>query len=122
MNIGIDIDGTFTKYPDFFVSLARAIQRADGKVFIITGLGEQVAREKLLPFIEKHGHDWFDSLVTTANYNERERRMIGLVPHNEMIVGTFKQRICQELNVAVMFDDQAAIHRLCGPVPIFEVR
>lgn len=121
MNIGIDIDGTLTKYPEFFVELGKLFRAAGHKVYLITGLGDKGLKERW----EKWGYildeEFYDDIFTTACYNLEEVALIGKELNNEKIVGRFKQRICRELEVDIMFDDQAAIHREFGEVPIFEV-
>jgi hypothetical protein len=122
MNLGIDIDGTASRYPEFFVTLGRRWREAGDKVFIITGLGlgGVESRRGQFPFLDDQS--WYDRIVTTAEYNDSERALIGKVESNEFIVGRFKQRMCKELGVGIMFDDQALIHRAFGDIPIFEVR
>jgi len=124
MNIGIDIDGTLTKYPDFFIELGKLWRAAGHKVYLITGLGlEGVAqKEQEYPFISTGKGVFYDELCCTNLYNSMERALIGKVSSNEEIVGRFKQRLCFELNIEIMFDDQAQIHRQFGPTPIFEVK
>jgi hypothetical protein len=118
MNIGIDIDGTATKYPEFF-SLLTSIW--PGKVYIITGLGHGAALEKLGKLNHQEA-TLYGQLIDTSLYNEEERALIGKVESNEEIVGRFKQRMCKELGVDIMFDDMASIHRQFGDTPIFEVK
>jgi len=65
---------------------------------------------------------FYDHIYTTAYYNSDEIKLIGIEPDNEKIVGRFKQRMCKELGVDIMFDDQASTHREFGDVPIFEVK
>lgn len=122
MKIGIDIDGTLNEYPAFFVALGRMVRQAGGSVYIITGLGHSKAQERLADVVNQYGNDFYDEMIDTSVYNQDERSLIGKIAHNEIIVGHFKQRICREKGVDVMFDDQAAIHRKCGNVPIFEVK
>ena len=122
MNIGIDIDGTLTKYPAFFVELGLALRARGNKVYIITGLGHKSAVERLQRVVsEHHNADFYDELIDTSQYDMFERSLIGRIDNNELIVGLFKQRKCRELDIVVMFDDKAAIHRNCGASPIFEV-
>lgn len=117
MNIGIDIDRTLTKYPEFFTELSRLFRAAGYKVYMITGLGHESAVEKLSEYdIE------YDALIDTSQYNRQEIALIGNVPDNETIVGIFKQRKCRELGVGIMFDDKAQVHRRYGDTPVFEVR
>lgn len=122
MNIGIDIDGTLTKYPEFFSNLTASwVEGCIGEVYIITGLGHEEAVRRL----EKIKKDWgifYTKLIDTSLYNDEERSLIGKVESNEEIVGRFKQRMYKELNVQIMFDDQASIHRQFGDTPIFEVK
>jgi hypothetical protein len=118
MNIGIDIDGTLTRYPLFFRELGLSWRASGHKVYVITGLGHASAVERL----SQYADDWYDELIDTSQYNAFERSLIGKVAHNEIIVGHFKQRICREKGVVVMFDDQASKHRICGSTPIFEVK
>ena len=122
MIIGIDIDNTLTKYPEFFVELGLLIRNAGGKVYIITALGHRSAIAMLNEVADKAGHhDFYDDLIDTSRYNTWERSLIGKIKHNEILVGHFKQRICKELGVQVMFDDQSELHRYCGDTPIFGV-
>ena len=122
MNIGIDIDGTLLAYPEFFVKLGRLWKQSGCHVFIITGNDHSAAVEKLAKVVENHGDGFYDRLIDTSMYNQAECAMIGNVRDNEVIVGHFKQRMCLELDVAIMFDDQAILHRRYGNIPIFEVR
>jgi hypothetical protein len=123
MNIGIDIDGTLTKYPDFFVELGRIWRKAGHKVYIITGLGIDgvYRRMEKYPYLREGHGDFYDDLVCTASYNSEEVALIGIEPDNEKIVGRFKQRKCKELEICIMFDDKALVHRQFGNTPVFEV-
>lgn len=126
MRIAIDCDGTATKYPDFFVALGRAMRASGHRVYVITGIPREVYAGKRAA---KHPHlldtSWYDALYTSDDYNEKERDLARKVVAGEMdnviLVGMFKQRICEELGVSVMFDDRAAQQRHLGKVPIFEV-
>lgn len=123
MNIGIDIDGTLNKYPEFFGNLITVWSYEIGRVYIITGLGHEKAEEKLKKLkTEFPGVNWEYTLIDTSMYNDDERALIGKVESNEEIVGRFKQRMCKELGVDIMFDDMASIHRQFGDTPIFEVK
>lgn len=122
MNIGIDIDGTLTKYPKFFTELGKALRKAGHGVFVITGLGHNSATERLGRVVQEFGDGFYDALVDTSLYNAFEKSLIGKVDNNELIVGFFKQRKCRELEISVMFDDKADIHRNCGNSPIFTVK
>jgi hypothetical protein len=121
MNIGIDIDGTLTKYPEFFIELGKLFRAAGHKVYLITGLGEEGLKKRWIRWDHVLNQDFYDDIFTTALYNMEEISLIGKEPDNEKIVGRFKQRICKQLGVDIMFDDKAAIHREFGEVPIFEV-
>jgi len=123
MKIGIDVDGTLRTYPEFFTTLGRLF-RADGhEVYIITGLGKAKATEKLSEVEAIYGTEFYNALFSSAEYNESERALIGVVQENELIVGIFKQRLCRQLGVDIMFDDKATIHALIDKhgVPIFAV-
>ncbi len=121
--IGIDIDGTLSRYADVLIPLARAVRAAGGRVFIITGLGEPEARQRLAEIAAANGgSDFYDALFSSAHYNAREIALIPLVASNEIVVGHFKQRLCRDLGVGIMFDDRADIHQWCGDVPVFDVR
>jgi hypothetical protein len=123
LNIGLDIDGTLTKYPDFLIWLARKIKGDGGKVYVITGLGNgEEFKRKFGALTDKYGSDWFDEVHTSAEFNSDECSLINKELDNEKIVGRFKQRLCRELNVSVMFDDMAQTHRQFGDIPIFEVK
>jgi hypothetical protein len=122
MNIGIDIDGTLNKYPEFFRWLIDLTRKDGGRVYLITGLGRSGVPKRLDRLIEK-GFDFTDvEVINTSLYNGDERALIGKVENNEEIVGRFKQRMCVELDVDFMFDDMASIHRQFGDIPIFEVK
>lgn len=120
MIIGIDIDGTFIPYRFFFSELCHLIREAGGKVYLITGLGKSGLKERMKKYVWLTDTTLYDGIYDTSLYNEEERALIGVEP-NEHIVGRFKQRMCQQLGVQVMFDDQARIHRNFGIIPIFEV-
>lgn len=122
MNIGIDIDGTITKYPEFFMELGKLFREAGHSVYVITGLGNDGLAKRMEKYTWFEDNSWYDGIITTANYNDKEKALIGKTQSNEDIVGMFKQRICKELNIAIMFDDQAHIHRKYGNTPIFEVK
>ena len=122
MNIGIDIDGTLTRYPEFFRTLGRLWRSQGYKVYLITGLGRSGVEQRRAQWPILDDTTFYDEIVDTSRYNAEERSLIGIEPDNEKIVGRFKQRMCRELGVVVMFDDQAQIHRAFGSVPVFEVR
>ncbi len=122
MIIGIDIDGTITKYPEFFMELGRLVKASGGNVYIITGLGDSGLSQRMSKYSWFKDTTWYDRIITTSMYNDEERGLIGKVDSNEEIVGRFKQRICKELGVDIMFDDMASIHRNFGKVPVFEVK
>lgn len=122
MNIGIDIDGTLNKYPEFFRWLIDKVREDGGKVYLITGLGNSGVPKRIDRLIEK-GFDFTDvEVINTSLYNNEERALIGKIENNEEIVGRFKQRMCKEFGVDFMFDDMASIHRQFGNIPIFEVK
>lgn len=121
MNLGIDIDGTLTAFPAFFVELGRAWRAKGWKVYLITGLGKRGVEERRKKWTVLNDTSFYDAIIDTSLYNDDERALIGQEPDNELIVGRFKQRMCRELFVAIMFDDMAAKHRSFGDVPIFEV-
>lgn len=126
MKVAIDCDGTATKYPDFFVNLGRALKVAGHQVYVVTGIPRSVYFGKRLI---KHPHladdSWYNAVYTSDNYNENERELAKKVLAGEMdnvtLVGMFKQRICEELGVCVMFDDRATQQRSLGKIPMFEV-
>ncbi len=122
MNIGIDIDATITKYPEFFMELGRIFRKSGHKVYIITGLGDSGLQRRMEKYTWFDDHSWYDTITTTAKYNAEEKALIGKVFDNEEIVGRYKQRICKELDIDVMFDDKAHVHRCFGDIPIFEVK
>lgn len=122
MNLGIDIDGTLTAHPDFFVRLGRLWRAQGDKVYLITGLGLSGVEKRRVKWPVLNDTSFYDEIVTTAKYNAEERQLIGVEPDNEKIVGRFKQRMCRELGVGIMFDDQALKHREFGDIPIFQVR
>jgi hypothetical protein len=96
--------------------------RAAGhRVYLITGLGDEGLEKRREKWSHVLDQDFYDDIFTTALYNMEEMSLIGKEPENEKIVGRFKQRMCRELEVDIMFDDKAAIHREFGEVPIFEV-
>lgn len=121
MNIAFDIDDTITKYPEFFMELGRAWKARGHKVYLITGLGTKGVLDRIEKFwfLEKEG--WYDELYTTAYYNQGERDLIGKVPNGE-IIARFKHRMCNQLNVVILFDDMAQLFREFGTTPIFEVK
>lgn len=123
MIVGIDIDGTLTKRPEFFMTLGRLFRAAGHKVYLITGLGLDGLEKRKKKYWSTIFSDdgFYDAVFTTALYNDEEKSLIGVEPDNERIVGRFKQRLCKELGVDIMFDDKAQVHREFGDVPIFEV-
>lgn len=123
MNIGIDIDGTLTAFPAVFVGLAKAVRASGGKAYIISGLGAETAFARVPKYLLRVGvenwKDVFDGLITSREYNADERALIGQMS-NDLIVGKFKQRVCCDLGIDVMFDDKPECQRP-GSVPVFGV-
>lgn len=120
MNIGIDIDGMLSKYPKFFTELGFVWRQAGHKVFIITGLEHNTALERLGKITDVYGESFYDELLDTSLYNTNEASLIGRV-HNEIIVGKFKQRMCKEHDVTIMFDGMTHVYRLMGNASVFDV-
>lgn len=126
MNIAIDCDGTATKYPEFFVELGKLFLSAGHNVYIITGIPLSVFETKRkLKYPHLADTSWYNRVYTSDDYNENERELAKSVVEgildNVSLVGMFKQRICKDLNVAVMFDDRATQQRQFGRIPMFEV-
>lgn len=104
MNVGIDIDGTLTKYPNIFTKLGEALINSGHTVYIVTGLGKEKAEEKVGRY---NSSQYFSSILSSDGYNEAERRMVQAGIENELIVAVFKRRMYAEFNIELVFDDKA---------------
>ena len=113
MKIGIDIDGVLTKQVNFFNELTRLFRKEGHKVYIITGLGKEVAEERLKDYlVGEH-----DGIHSTDNYSTFEKSLIPTGISNEIIVGILKKRMCAELGISAMFDNRTDIQKeLCDSV------
>lgn len=121
-----DIDGTSAKYPEIFMALGHALKSAGHEVHLLTGIDMGTFNTKRK---EKYPHfrdtTWYDRVITTAQYNNDERRLVPLVMDgrldNHILVGIFKRRVCKELSVTLHFDDDVMNVRKDGAVPVFGV-
>lgn len=125
MIFAIDCDGTFTRYPEIFVAIGKALMAAGHHVIMLTGnkletmLTDRAVKYPLLTF-----EPWFDEMVTWDDSNDSERAALH-DPENKLgargVVAIFKQRICAERGVAVLFDDDVEHLRQVGNTPVFGV-
>lgn len=127
MKFAFDCDGTITRYPELFITLGRALRRDGHKVYILTGIPRSVLlgrRSEKYPFIKDTG-DWYDTAITSDDYNSEERNLALDVQSgkldNHVLVGIFKRRICREHNISLLFDDDIGHVRREGEVPVFGV-
>lgn len=117
MNIGIDIDKTLAKYPKFFIELGRAWKARGHKVYIVTAATKNNAKKLL----SEYPADFYDGVITSGDYNEKESKLIYAGVPNKIIWGVFKQRVCKEKKIVVLFDDLADIFNMLGKTPVFKV-
>lgn len=82
MKIGLDIDGTITEYSGFFADLARV---NDFQIYVITG------RDPL---------DHQETLAELQRYDIRHNGVYYAENWED------KARLCQDLGIRIMFDDQ----------------
>ena len=100
MVIGIDIDETITRNPNFFSVLSEALIAAGQDVIIITFREDIQSTEKALK-------DWgigYTKLVTST-----------LEQHLEFGVNEWKNRVCQEHSVDVFIEDSPEVLKHMDP-------
>lgn len=126
MNFAIDCDGTATRYPEIFVEIGRSLRGSGHKVYILTGIDTKTfdgVRKNKYPHL--CDTSWYDTVLTSDLYNESERRIAADVISgtfdNHILVGMFKRRICREMEISLLFDDDVEHVRRTGEVPVFGV-
>lgn len=126
MIFAFDCDGTVTRYPEIFVQLGRSLRLSGHRVCILTGIPLSVfngARKEKYPHL--NDTSWYDDVLTSDLYNGEERLLAQRVVCGEMdnhdLVGIFKRRLCNEMGVSVLFDDDIEHVRALGGVPVFGV-
>lgn len=112
MRFGLDIDGTVTQMPDVFQAICRSLMRAGHHVYVVTaarpgrhnpdkntkaGRQAELARYGMKPGIH------FDDIVLAWGDDHRA-------------VAEAKARICEELHLAVMFDNDPLNVAACREV------
>jgi hypothetical protein len=121
-----DCDGTATKYPEIFVAMGRALKAEGHRVVILTGIDMATfnsRRKAKYPHLADSS--WYDQVITADSYNDDERKLAVEVIagrlDNHVLVGIYKRRVCAELGVGVLFDDDVTHVRARGAVPVFGV-
>ena len=90
MVIGLDIDDTITRHPEFFSFLSRSLIQAGHKVIIITFRENRVTTEEYLKQCNIH----YSELVTSS-----------LDSCFEYGINEWKSAMCRKHNVDILFDD-----------------
>ena len=127
MRVAFDIDRTSSKYPKIFVPLGQSLLLCGHDVILLTGINlATFYAKRCVKYPHFSAPGWFTRIVTTDLYNEAERviaaRVLAGEYDNHELVAQFKQRMCLELEVDVLFDDDAARIRKYGTTPVFEVQ
>jgi len=102
LKIGIDIDGTITEHPEFFVALSKALYPKHD-IHILTGRDE-ADRDYTVAELEIWGIHYHHLHIVNAEWPE-------------------KGRICTEESLDVLFDDMDEfIHHIPKSTLVFKVR
>lgn len=96
MTVGLDIDGTITRCPEFFAIMAAALIESGHRVIIITYREDRAATEAEL----KKWRIPYSRLITSA-----------LAETIEAGVDEWKAEVCRAVGVDVFFDDSEAVLR-----------
>jgi hypothetical protein len=94
MILGLDIDGTITRHPEFFAALANGFRAAGHRVVIITFRQD---RESTVSDLREWGIG-YDELVTST-----------VSEHLKHGVDAWKGAVCESRGVHVLIDDDATV-------------
>lgn len=102
MNVAIDIDGTIDQDPEFFSSLAAALQAAGHHVYVITGIEQdEVTPEDVTAkagYLNAMGFTAYDYVYVCPK------------PHDE-----WKAQLVQDLCIDALIDNNKDNARACAP-------
>ena len=54
MRLGLDIHGVIDKYPEKMIKLAQDTLKRDGRVYLLTGIDGETARQEMINLMSKH--------------------------------------------------------------------
>ncbi len=94
MIVGLDIDGTITRHPEFFAFLSRALKRAGHKVVVITFRED---RQNAASDLAQWGVAY--SKLVTWSHQENDCAAMD----------QWKGKVCGALNVELLFDDDPQV-------------
>ena len=93
MKVGIDVDGTITKYPELFRILTQGLRKEGHHVHIVTcRLEPDITQEELV----RHGIS-YDRLHMPTPENDN------------LSAGEWKRMVCDEEKLDILFDDSPDI-------------
>ena len=94
MIVGLDVDQTITRHPEFFALLSRALVEASHQVVIITFRDDRESTEQQL-------NEWdicWTTLVTLPKLQDLTENP-----------DAWKAGVCRQLGVDILFDDDPAV-------------
>jgi len=100
MVIGLDIDGTITRHPEFFAFLSQMLVAGGHQVIVIT-------------FREDRNNAVADLAAWNIRYSEL--LMWSFQDYGDEDMYAWKGRMCAVMNVAILFDDDPQVHQRLDP-------
>jgi len=113
ITLGLDMDNTITKHPDFFAQLTLALKNKGGEVFVVSSRANNPEVQNATEVELVRWNIVYDK-VSLIPDSPDERIPC---PHDDVLDGYQaylwqKVKICQDLSVTVYFDDDAKVVEL----------
>jgi hypothetical protein len=101
MHIGLDLDGTITRCPEFFSVVSKALIAAGHKVYVVTWRED---REFTLEDLAEH-QITFDQLIMP-----KQEEIRGVPPHEwNAAASRWKAQVCRSMGIDILFEDMPEV-------------
>ena len=127
MTFAFDFDDTITAHPKFFTELGRQLLAGGNRVYILSGRTmAQLTTNPLpdqkdtIPSISTiYGENWYSSVLSWDLRTPEEDADTQV--SNQEKIGKFKQRICQQYKIDMLYDDQAPLISTLGKAKVIAI-
>lgn len=110
MQIGLDIDGTITRCPQFFAVVSKALMAAGHKVYIVSYREDRGFAEEDLA---EHGVS-YDELILPTAAELRRVQPTAWRAH----AAQWKAEVCRKLGIEILFEDLPEVIAALDPTTV----